>query len=127
MTPESVDDYLSGLSGQPAATAMALRAAILSAAPELSESIKWAQPVYEAGGPVCYFKAATAHVTFGSFRSAELKELEPRLESGGSRMAHLKLRLPEDIGGIKLAELLAAAIALNRSEGNPTRRKTGPT
>ena len=126
MTPESVDDYLSGLSGQPAATAMALRAAILGAAPELSESIKWAQPVYEVGGPVCYFKAATAHVTFGFFRGAELRELEPHLQSGGSRMAHLKLRSPEDIGRIKLAELLAAAIALNRSEGNPTRRKAGP-
>ncbi|MGD9738582.1 MAG: DUF1801 domain-containing protein [Bauldia sp.] len=119
--PISVDDYLAGLSGTPAATAIALRDLIRKTAPGLRESIKWGQPVYELGGPVCYFKAHKNHVTFGFWRGQDLTSLSPRLESGGQKMAHIKLADPADIDIAEISALIERAIEINKDDGDPTK------
>lgn len=117
----TVDEYLAALTGTPAATAHALRDLIRKTAPELRESIKWGQPVYEKGGPVCYFKAHKNHVTLGFWRGQQLTGLSPRLESGGQKMAHIKLAEPADIDIAEISALIARAIRLNEQEGDPTK------
>jgi hypothetical protein len=121
---KSVELYLAGLSGEPAVVAKALRAVLLGQQPPLAEEIRWGQPVYSAaGGPVCYFRGNRAHVTFGFWRGVDLMDLSPRLESGGDRMAHMKLASTADIDAAEIGRLVAAAMALNEAEGSPAKRR----
>lgn len=114
-----VDEYVAGLSGWQAEAVSALRRDILAAG-GVTESFKWGHPVYEAGGPVCLVRAHKGHVTFGLWRGAQMKELDARLEEGGSfRMASIKLRAPGEIGGEQVRRLVAAGVALNREHGDP--------
>ena len=118
---KTVDQYVSGLKGWQADVGRQLRKIILGAAPELRESIKWAEPVYESNGPVCHFKAHKNHVTFGFWRGAELRKLSERLESSGSKMAHIKITSANDVLPRDFAALVTAAVELNRSKGDPTK------
>ncbi len=117
----TVDDYMVSLTGTPAEVARELRGMILKIAPELEESIKWNQPVYSHGGPVCYFRAGTKHVTFGFWRGNALRKVNDKLESGGDMMAHLKLRTLDELDRSEVKQLLRAAIELNQKRGDPTK------
>lgn len=122
----SVDNYLGECEGAPGDVARALRTMILGIAPELEESFKWGQPVYASNGPVCYFRAGKNHVTFGFWRGVALGKVNSKLESGGDRMAHLKLAAMEDLDKTEVEALLTAAIGLNAAKGDPTKEvRTG--
>ena len=98
-----------------------LRRLVKTAAPGAIETIKWAQPVYEANGPFAYFRAFKSHLNFGFWRGVEIDAGRGLLESGGSRMAHLKLRTAADIDHDALAEMIRQAVRLNRESGDPSR------
>jgi len=116
----TVDDYLAGLSGWQAQAAAELRAQLLATG-ELSEVFKWAEPVYENGGPVCWFKAHKAHLTLGFWRGAALMSLDPRLTTSGAKMAHIKLTAPGQIIADQIGPLVRAGARLNAELGNPAR------
>ena len=118
----TVDEYIAGLEPGKAGIARALRKAILAAAPSLHEVIKWAEPVYESDGPVCWFKAHSKHVTFGFWRGAALLDMDDCLETSGSKMAHMKLTSVGDVKPSAIAKLVTKAVALNRKLGDPTKR-----
>ncbi len=118
-----MEDYLAGLEGWQAEIAASIRRLVRETAPEISESIKWGQPVFEAGGPVCYIKPFKNHVNFGFWRGAELEDPEGLLEVSGSQMGHVKLRSVDDIRKAPLQDLVRQAIRLNRKLGDPTRRQ----
>jgi hypothetical protein len=122
VSKKTVDDYVRGLKGWQKDVVSELRKVILSAAPKATESIKWAQPVYEANGPFCYVRAFTNTVNFGFWRGADLADGEPRLQSGGQRMAHIKIAGPEDVDVKAFAVLVRKAVALNAKQGDPTKR-----
>jgi len=66
-------------------------------------------PVYEAGGPVCLFKAQKDHVTLGFWRGADMTGLEPRLvPHGGFQMASIKITKPGEIEDADIAPWVAA-------------------
>jgi hypothetical protein len=106
------------------AIAATLREAIREPAAELVESIEWAHPVYEANGPVGYFKGYKNHLTFGSWRGAALLELDERLEGSGEVMAHMKFREGDQIRSQPLTELVKKAVQLNATLGNPTTKRS---
>lgn len=91
------------------------------AAPRATLSIKWAQPVFEQSGPFAFIKVARAHVTFGFWRGAELKDPKGLLE-GGDVMKHIKIRSLDGMDEPALSEFVRQAIALNESKGDPTKR-----
>lgn len=117
---KTVDDYVLGLQGWQREVVLELRAIIREAAPGATESIKWGQPVYEVNGPFCYVRAFASSVNFGFWRGASLSE--PRLESAGKKMGHLKLTGPRDVDARALRALIRQAVALNQRDGDPTRR-----
>jgi hypothetical protein len=91
------------------------------AVPGATHAIKWSQPVIEQGGPIAFIKPATAHVTFGFWRGAELTDPDGRLE-GGDRMKHIKLRSADDVDEKQFTAWLKEAAKLNATKGDPSRR-----
>lgn len=109
----TVDEYVEALPAELRAVARAARAAIDAGLPEAVCAIRWAHPTWSLGKrPVCYLKAASAHVTFGLWRGASLDDPSGRLETGGRIMAHVKLRAAEDVDRDLFASWLAQARAL---------------
>ncbi len=119
----TVDDYLAAAEGLPGDVARKLYDLLHEVGPELTEAIKWGQPVFSSNGPVCYFRAGRTHVTFGFWRGSQLKKVSSRLESGGDMMAHLKLRTLDDVDDTDIKTLVTKAIALNRDRGDPTKER----
>jgi len=119
---KTVEDYIAGLSDVPGDVAKRLHA-VLIAAGGLTDIVKWGHPIYEAGGPVCLFKGAKDHVTFGFWRGADMLDLDSRLEKGGGKgdMAYIRLRAIDDIDDGQVARLVAKGIELNRLKGDPMR------
>jgi hypothetical protein len=110
------------LDGWQAQVAAVLIDLVRRAAPEATLAIKWAQPVFDDHGPFAYIKPAKAHLTFGFWRGAELGDPKHLLETSGSRMAHMKLRGPDDVDAAAIVALVKQAVQRNRSEGDPTKR-----
>lgn len=121
MAGKTVDEYISNLEGWRAEVVSALRELIVQAAPEATESIKWAQPVYEDHGPFAHIKAFKNHVNFGFWRGVELEDPEGLLEGVGEKMRHVRLTGLEDIRPEVFAAYVESAVKLNRERGDPTK------
>ncbi len=120
----SVDDYVLSARSPQREVLDALRGTIKAAAPGVTESIKWGQPVFESNGPMIFLKAATRHVTFGFWRGAELEQQGfAELDGDGTRMRHLKVADLDQLDRALATRLIQAAVALNASKGDPTRRR----
>ncbi|HVY44821.1 MAG TPA: DUF1801 domain-containing protein [Minicystis sp.] len=118
----SIDAYLERLPEWQRAIAARLHEIVHAASPHVTSSIKWAQPVFEHNGPFAYIKPATAHVTFGFWRGADLDDPAGLLDGGGGRMKHMKLAAPHEIDADAIAAMVADAVRLNAEKGNPTKR-----
>ena len=120
---KTVDGYIAGLGDWRGDVIATLRGILRDGAPEARETIKWAQPVYEDHGPFCYIKAFPKQVNFGFWRGADLTD--PQMQVGGERMGHIKLFSPNDVRPDEFRALVAEAVTLNRTMGDPTKRKAG--
>ncbi len=121
MAEKTVDTYIAGLTGWQAEVVGQVRRIILEAAPDARESIKWAQPVYEANGPFGYIKAFKNSVNFGFWRGVDLDDPHQLLEGTGEKMRHVKLTGPADVRPEAFADFVAQAVRLNREKGDPTK------
>ena len=118
-----MDAYVGGLDGWQQAAAKKLVAIVQKAAPKATAQIKWSQPVFEQGGPFCFFKAFTRHMNFGFWRGASLKDPKGLIRSGGDRMGHVRLESEADIDAPALVALIRQAVKLNEKLGNPARTR----
>jgi len=99
----------------------ALRAAVVGASPELTETVKWGHLVYLADGPVLLIRAEDHRVLFGFWRGKNLRHIEPRLRPGGKYvMATLELVEGTPLDRDVVVRLVKEATALNVSLGDPT-------
>jgi hypothetical protein len=114
-------EYAAGLGDWRGEVVLALRDLVLEVAPDAKESIKWARPVYEASGPLCYIMAFKDHVNFGFWRGVDLPDEAGILEGTGEKMRHVKLTGLDDIREDIFRDLIRAALALNRTEGDPSK------
>jgi hypothetical protein len=118
----TVDAYVAALADWQAKVVRTIRELVSEAAPGTTESLKLGQPVFEHVGPFAYVKAFKTHVNFGFWRGAQLKDIDPRIVSGGQRMGHIKLKGPADVDRGAFVQLVRDAVELNRREGDPTKR-----
>ncbi len=118
----TVDDYVASIPAPLDGVASALRRAIRGAAPEAVESVKWGQPVYDSNGPFAALKAHPRHVTLTFWRGAALAETHGLLSGDGDRMRHARFASVEEVSAAPIAELVRAAVELNRELGDPTMR-----
>lgn len=123
MPARTVDEYVHALPAEQAEIVSALRHLVRSAAPKAVETVKWAQPVYEQGGPMIFIKAHKAHVNFGFWRGAEMADPDGLLEGDGDRMRHIKLTSRRDIRPTAFKALVRQAVRLNTVKGDPTRKR----
>ncbi len=117
-------DYVAQLGGWRLALVEALRTAVKAAAP-LDERIKWTHLVYFSDGPVLLIRAEAERVLFGFWRGKRLRHIEPRLKPGGKfELATMILREGDAVDPAIAAELVRAAVALNRELGDPGKPST---
>jgi hypothetical protein len=119
----TVDAYVTNLEPWQREIVDGLRTIIRTGAPDATESIKWAQPVYDVGGPFAYIKPFPNSVNIGFLRGAELDDPKGILEGGGDRMRHHTVHRGDEIPAPDLERLVRDAAALNRQNGDPTRRR----
>jgi hypothetical protein len=119
----SPDAYVAALAGWQREAVAALRAAVREVAPELEERIKWMHLVYFCNGPVLLIRAEDERVLFGFWRGKRLLHIEPRMTGGGKyELRTLELRRNTPLERATVLELVRAAVALDGSLGDPTRR-----
>jgi hypothetical protein len=118
---KTVDGYIDGLGGERGAIVAALREVIRTTAPEARETIKWAQPVYESGGPFAYIKAFGKSVNLGFWRGAEISDPSGLLVGEGDRMRHVRLTSLAEVQPDLVADWVRQAVELNRTKGDPTK------
>lgn len=123
MAAKTVDDYIAGLEDWQAEIVSGVRQIILKSAPEATEAVKWAQPVYELNGPFAYIKAFKSSVNFGFWRGIDISDPDGLLQGTGDKMRHVKLSTLNDIHEEKFDEFIRQAIKLNETKGDPTKNK----
>ncbi len=96
-TKRTVESWMAALEPPVREMAEALRQLVLDADPDLSESIKWGNPVYEKKGKVCHLAATRAYVALGFFNGVPLADPEGILEGRGMKMRHVKIKRLSDI------------------------------
>jgi hypothetical protein len=87
------------------AIADALRRAIRSEAPALSEDVKWSAPVWGGRKLVFCLMIYDDHLNLGFWRGAELVERHPSIEGTGKSLRHIQIHAVADA---KLASVRAA-------------------
>jgi hypothetical protein len=117
----TIEEYVDALGDWRGEVVGTLDRLVRKAAPEANASIKWAQPVYEQGGPVAYVKAFGTSVNLGFWRGTELTDPDGRLEGTGDRMRHVKLTSPGDVDAKRFTAWVKEAVTLNAEKGDPTK------
>jgi hypothetical protein len=123
MAAKSVEEYISSLEDWKGEIVTELRDIILEVSPEIKESIKWAQPVYESNGPFSYIKAFKNSVNFGFWRGVDLIDPKGILQGSGEKMRHVKLMRGDDMDHKVFNDFVRQAIKLNEELGDPTKGK----
>ena len=121
MAARSIEEYAEGLGDWRGDVVGAIDRLVRNAAPKANASLKWAQPVYEQGGPFAYVKAFGSSVNFGFWRGTDLSDPDGRLEGTGDRMRHVKLASAEDVDEKRLTAWVKEAVTLNAEKGDPTK------
>lgn len=112
--------YVAGLDGWRRDIVARLRAIARKPA-GVTEAIRWGHLVYSANGPAYLVRAEASRVLFGFWRGQRLSAMEPRLKPGGKyEMATIELREGDTIASKVASALVAAAVELNATLGNPT-------
>jgi len=114
------DAYMKALNGWRRDVVETLRSNVRAAA-VMDEALKWGHLVYLKNGPVLLIRAEGQRVLFGFWRGQRLREIEPRLKSGGKyEMATLELREGMTVAPATVRRLTREAVALNKALGDPT-------
>jgi hypothetical protein len=108
-----VDEVLAALPDEVRPIAAALRALVRARAPELSETLKWGNPVWVGNHDAVSLMMFAHHVNLGFFRGADLARKFPEIEGTGKNLRHVKV---PDLSAARrpvLGRILRAAVALD--------------
>jgi hypothetical protein len=123
MAAGSVEEYIEMQEKWAAEIIKEIRSIIKEFAPESSESIKWAQPVYEDNGPFAFMKAFKKNVNFGFWRGIQLNDPKGLLQGTGAKMRHVKVFSVDEIDRAAFGDFVKQAVELNREGGNAAMKK----
>jgi hypothetical protein len=105
--------YFDTLNEPQALCARSLQQAVLGAAPEVEQAVKWGNLTFVAGGRNLMALALhKSHAHLQVFNGAQLAERFPMLEGVGKGQRHLKLRYGQPVDVELVAALVRASIDL---------------
>ncbi len=111
---KSFDDWLKDVDARLRPLAIRLRRMFLDAAPDLRESIKWGNPVFEKRGRVFYIASqGDKYVTLGLWQGARLSNTEGLIEGTGKGMRHVKIRKAEDLEVPAIGDIIRGALEVD--------------
>jgi hypothetical protein len=120
-TARTPSEYVECLAGWQRDYVVALRAAVLEAAPELEERLKWGHLVYFSHGPVLLIRSEPTRVLFGFWRGKRLQHMDRRLKGGGKyEMATLELKTDTPLDRDAAIRMVGEAVRLNAALGDAT-------
>ncbi len=114
-----VDAYIDKHTGWQADVLWAIDGLVRAAAPAVTASIKWGQPVYDAGGPIASVQAHKDSVNLHFWKGVRLEDPAGLLQGQGTRLRYLRLRGIDDIDPVVIQGFVRQAVALNEREGSP--------
>jgi hypothetical protein len=123
MAAVDVDEYIEGIEAWAGEIVRELRSILKGTVPDIKESIKWAQPIYDINGPMIFIKAHKKHVNFGFWRGVQLDDPKGLLQGTGDKMRHVKITSLEDIDREGLSSLIEQAVVLNKEHGSAAMKK----
>jgi len=89
-----------------------IRRLIIEVIPDVSETFKWNQPVYERDSLICYIGSFKEHISLGFYHGAFLADPEKYLEGAGRQLRHIKIKSVEDLRINPIRKLLEQAANL---------------
>jgi hypothetical protein len=110
-SPE-VDAYIAKLGYEFEDIATSLRDLIFEAIPEITESFKWKQPVYERDGLICYIAGFSEYVALGFYHGAYIDDPKKMLEGTGKQLRHIKIHNSQELKKGYFEKLLQEAANL---------------
>ncbi|MEW6097854.1 MAG: DUF1801 domain-containing protein [Pseudomonadota bacterium] len=103
--------YFDALLPEQRLTAQSLQRAVLEAAPELEQSVKWGNLVFGLRGQnLMAIVTHKGHANLQFFQGAGLAARFPQLEGGGKGLRHLKCRYRQPIDEPLIKALVRAAV-----------------
>lgn len=94
------------------ATAQALRAAVMDAAPQVEQGVKWGNLLFTLNGRhLAAIVTHKSHANLQFFHGAEFADRFPQLEGNGRGVRHLKCRYRQPVDEALVRELVQAAAA----------------
>jgi hypothetical protein len=113
----TIDEYVAALPPDLAEVARAARVVIDRHLVGGASAIRWSHPTWTVGRhPICYLRAAPAHVLFGFWYGQSIRDPSGRLHGTGSIMAHAELRDRRDVDEELFAEWLRQARELTLAD-----------
>lgn len=108
-----VANYFDTLTPAQAQTARALQRAVLAAAPDLEQVVKWGNLTFmREGRNMLAIAAHKSHVNLQVFNGAELASRFPQLEGVGKGMRQMKQRQGQEVDQQLISDVVQASIAL---------------
>lgn len=108
---DHIREYLDGLSETHRSIVERTRELIREVHPEVTETIKWDQPVFELDGENQFYLAAQSdYVNLGFMKGANMPDPDGLLEGTGKQMRHAKVREPADLESPEIRALVERSI-----------------
>lgn len=99
------------------ALVQALRSAVLSLGPSVTEEVKYGGLLFSTGSAFCGIFSYRAHVSLEFGQGAALSDPAGVLEGAGKGRRHIKLRHLDDVARCRVAEYLQQAFARAQAAG----------
>ncbi|MCI4326521.1 MAG: DUF1801 domain-containing protein [Thermoplasmata archaeon] len=121
---QRLEAVLAALDPERKAVADALRAAIRSAGPDLTEDVKWNAPVWSGKKLVFCLMVYDRSVHLGFWHGAELAPHHPAIVGTGKSLRHIRIPTPNDAAKAPVRAAIRAAIRLDA--GTPATPRPRP-
>jgi hypothetical protein len=116
--------YFDTLTEPQALCARSLQQAVLGAAPEIEQAVKWGNLTFlSAGRNLLALALHKSHAHLQVFNGAQLALQFPELEGVGKGQRHLKLKYGQQVDADLVRDLVLASIKLPAPDGRPVLRR----
>ncbi|MCI4358493.1 MAG: DUF1801 domain-containing protein [Thermoplasmata archaeon] len=108
-----LDRLFSELPAELGPTARRLRQVVRSTSPELTECVKWGNPVWFGRGDTLCIMVYPHHLNLGFFRGAELSRTFPAITGTGKSLRHVRISSPREAESRAVRSMIRAAAQLD--------------